>query len=413
MPTDLPILIKKYLGILAVVGGCLFENLFGPSMIGWGLVLFGLIFEWVWPNKNFTKIPKIQTLGMLIVFALLSLWVTADFEITAPQVNSLSISIICLVALTCWFAQEEAFTLYGFGLIGLGTVLSMASPFIIEFQQNKGGFIPDSLYEQFPLILSNPVHPNIMATIMLMLFPFGLIYTLSQMEKTKDYKFWAALLGSVLMLFVLFLTRSRGGYLAAAIGIGLILILLSFRRLAVLFGGLLSIAIILLVVFDNSSTITAVDTLSNTDTFAFRLIVWELALNIIRDFPFTGAGMGTFNLVGIRLYPFPPFDDPGAHNLYLQIASDLGIPALIFYLSFVGYIIYQGWNLFVKNKNHKEMSPIFLGAWVGLVLMLLHGLIDLTVWGTRMSIMPWLIMALLSGKIMVERAHLKQQRGHL
>lgn len=50
---------------------------------------------------------------------------------------------------------------------------------------------------------------------------------------------------------------------------------------------------------------------------------------MVADFPFTGAGMGTFNDVGALLYPFYEVNNPGTHNWYLQVGVDLGIPGLI------------------------------------------------------------------------------------
>ncbi|MEM7335465.1 MAG: O-antigen ligase family protein [Chloroflexota bacterium] len=402
MLTELLLLIKKNSGILAVIGGSLIENLFGPSLIGWGFILLGLGYEWIWPHRNYKTLPLIFFILILAAWGLLSLWVTADLDLTVPAVSRHVASLVCFVAIVCWLKTQPDFEYFGFGLIGLGSFLSIASPFIIEFQQNKGGFIPDSFYHQLPLLLSNPVHPNIMATILLMLFPIGFVYALACLAQPLTWKVWLAIIGTFLMMLMLFLTRSRGGYLVGGIGMVLILGALGYRKIALLGGTGVVVVVLALIAIEPASTDTAVDALANTNTLGFRLLVWELALNILRDFPLTGVGMGAFNVVGERLYPFPPFADPGAHNLFFQIGVDLGLPALIAYLYLTLYLVWKSRLIRIANSGD-EKSLFLLGAWIGLILMLLHGLIDPTVWGTRMHIMPWFLMAFLMAKIVEGR----------
>ena len=411
MLTDIQQSAKKYGGILLLVGGCMIENLFGPSLIGWGFILFGILFEWVWPNRHFYKIPLTSTVVFLGCLSFLSLWVTADFGVTFPLVNQLVVDIICFWGLICWLQKHHEYDLFTQGLILFGVVLSVASPFIVEWQQNKGGIIPNRFYQQFPILLSDPVHPNIMASIMLMLFPLPLVFSLQQMKKELNIKFWVYGIAATVMLLVLFLTRSRGGYLVGTIGLIMILSLLRFRWLALLASLMSVAAFVWLISFEPAVSETAVNALADTNTVGFRLQVWQLALDMIRDFPFTGVGMGEFNAVGQRLYPYPPFSSPGTHNLYLQVAVELGLPGLITWLIILGYAMRRGWGR-IFSSQHGSHAPIFIGALIGVSLMILHGFVDVTVWGTRMSIMIWLMLALLVGKI----SHLEtaqQKRGIL
>ena len=70
-----------------------------------------------------------------------------------------------------------------------------------------------------------------------------------------------------------------------------------------------------------------------------RLEIWSRALYAIQDFPFTGLGFGTFEQVVAVLYPLflnPAGTVPHAHNLFLQVAVDLGLPGLVAYLAVLG-----------------------------------------------------------------------------
>lgn len=72
---------------------------------------------------------------------------------------------------------------------------------------------------------------------------------------------------------------------------------------------------------------------SDVSTIASRQEIWTRVIYAIQDFSFSGIGLGTFDGVIPLLYPFftiPPGTPLGhAHNFFLQMALDFGIPGLI------------------------------------------------------------------------------------
>jgi O-antigen ligase len=92
-----------------------------------------------------------------------------------------------------------------------------------------------------------------------------------------------------------------------------------------------------------------------------RPLIWQSSLRMIREHPFTGWGAGNFEQ-GFRLYPVLSRDDlfryekstAFAHSLFLQIATDLGIPGLIFFLWAV-------WR-FCRSANPETESGPLLAA---------------------------------------------------
>ena len=90
-----------------------------------------------------------------------------------------------------------------------------------------------------------------------------------------------------------------------------------------------------------------------------RVELWSRALYAIQDFPLTGCGLGTFRQVVHLLYP-PFFVEPGAdlahaHNFFLQVALDLGVPGLIAYLALLGTALWAGWRL-LGSPNSRQIS---------------------------------------------------------
>ena len=68
----------------------------------------------------------------------------------------------------------------------------------------------------------------------------------------------------------------------------------------------------------------------------FRVQVWHASLQAFHDFTLTGIGIGAFRDVVPVLYPNTAVNSEiatHAHNLYLQIGLDLGLPGLLAYLS--------------------------------------------------------------------------------
>jgi len=135
--------------------------------------------------------------------------------------------------------------------------------------------------------------------------------------------------------------------------------------------------------------------------------VWDTAVSVIRDFPFTGIGMGTFNDVAVRLYPFPIVQSPGTHNLYLQVAVELGLIGLIAFIAIHSLtLILAGISLkSFQQTDDILMQAVVVGLMAGFIAFLTHGLIDNTVWGTRMAFVPWMLIALITAVY-----HLSQQK---
>ena len=142
-----------------------------------------------------------------------------------------------------------------------------------------------------------------------------------------------------------------------------------------------------------------------------RIEVWSRALYMIQDFPFTGVGMGTFQQVANLLYPFflagPDAQIPHAHNLFLQVAVDLGLPGLIAWLALFLLVCWSAWRVhrcghtFARSPSpHLRVSPspYLTGLGAGLLAsqaaLAVHGLTDTVTWGTRPAVLVWAIWGL-------------------
>jgi putative inorganic carbon (HCO3(-)) transporter len=121
-----------------------------------------------------------------------------------------------------------------------------------------------------------------------------------------------------------------------------------------------------------------------------RFQIWQRALYMIQDFPFTGIGMGLFGDVAAALYPFPgrvpgvePRFMPHAHQLFLQVAVDMGIPGLAAWLAvFVGVLVAGGqiYRL-ARQQEQRWLMGLVAGLLAAQVALTVHGLLDAVTWG--------------------------------
>jgi putative inorganic carbon (HCO3(-)) transporter len=120
--------------------------------------------------------------------------------------------------------------------------------------------------------------------------------------------------------------------------------------------------------------------------FEKRLEIWERALFMIRDFPITGVGMGAFMNVADLIYPFflhPANTVVHAHNLFLQISVDLGLPGLISWIWIVTLIFWINIKTFRSQYDFGNISSMSIGAGFlfSTITLCILGVFDAALWG--------------------------------
>ena len=184
------------------------------------------------------------------------------------------------------------------------------------------------------------------------------------------------------MSLILLLTQSRGAYLAVlVVGLGLVTSRWRFGWLSLPAVGLLTVVVLLQ--FD---TVQLFNFLAGSRGISSRLEIWQRAMLLIRDFPFTGVGMGLYEDAAWLLYPFSEGTKQAiaqAHNLYLQIAVDLGVPGLFAWLVIFGMVFKACWQVFKSGTSSEDpfLRGFSAGMLAGLSAVAIHGVMDAVVWG--------------------------------
>jgi len=205
---------------------------------------------------------------------------------------------------------------------------------------------------------------------------------------------WIACGSVALMLAAaLYLSFSRGAWLGAVAALGA-MIAFAPRRLWIGIG-LMAIALALLIGLSSADLLPAAinERLADAgELFQFRdvrgvaindanyalierLARWQAALNMLTDQPWTGVGFGNYQAVyeQYRLINWPtPLGH--AHNIYLNVAAETGLPGLAAY-AFLWAVIFGLTIQTIRQTNgiHRALAVGLLGAWVYLSV---HNLVD-------------------------------------
>lgn len=382
------------LAVLGMVGECALS--FSPYGVGMTLAGACLLF-WKRRDSRSLRTPLDGSASLFLIVVGFSPLVTVFPEVTLTHVYCLVSAVVGCYALIWWGCNRERLFLLAIGFVVGSILLSLIAPFIVAWNLSKDFLIPSRIYGIFPLVLSDPVHPNILASLMVLLNPvlFSLWLGVQQRPSRKPY---TTVLGAgwVLTAVVLFLTSSRGGYLAWGAGILLALLFWKRRKLAFALAVVVGCVLVWFLSAGGQPEVLpgAVAEALNPESWAFRQQVWGVALQMMADFPFTGVGGGNFNTVALLLYPFSETANPGTHNLYLQVGVDFGLPGLIAYLSILGGVLWMaGTSIWLLQRSvDKELLGFVVGLSSGLAALLIHGLVDNTMWGSRAAFIPWIVI---------------------
>ena len=350
---------------------------------------------------------------VLAIWMLLSIVVSADMDLSLTKATGLllgfaylrlSATMICTrkgLGIGLWVFLCLAL---GFSAVGVVSTAWVAKvPFLVPFI----GELPGNLVS-LPDSATNGVQANQLASTILFIWPLLLAATIFGAVQHRLLRpgLWILMAGMTLLLL---LTQSRSGWIAAlATTLLLVSCLVWFRSpgrhrlimlgwLSLLFG-LLAYGFLIGPTRISQFILDPVETtvVGDLSSLGFRLDTWRWAIEAIKSFPFTGTGLGTFRVVAPRFYPIqvpPTYDIAHAHNIFLQVALDVGLPGLIAYLALLMLVFWEGWQ---AARLDKELRPYAIGLMGGLVALHIFGLTDALALGAKPGLLFWINIGLLT-----------------
>lgn len=212
-------------------------------------------------------------------------------------------------------------------------------------------------------------------------------FALSLVTKQRERLLWG--IGAGIIFVADLLTFSRGGYVGLIFGA----ILFSFPLLLgsplwkkQMLRGSMTLFCIGIVVFVSPVGTRLLSSFSQTDNSNVeRLRLWQEAGTFVLEHPFLGSSLGNYSL---SVKPTATQREPiYAHNLYLDIAVELGMTGLFFFLGLLFLGIRSAW------KKWRTEGDIFsLAIFASLVIFSTHSLFETPLFSVH--ILPLLLFFL-------------------
>ncbi len=359
------------------------------AVLAWlvlGALGLWLVRLWIAPKFRFLWPPVCWAILPFIGFAIWR-WQTADVEFPARQevIQAVLCALLFLIVINNLYSQESVrfFTLF---LVFLGTAVAMYGIYQwLRHSETVWGLARPADY--FERASGGFICPNHLAGFLEMILPLAL--AVAVIGRLAPAPRICVFYGALVMLVGLAATRSRGGWIAAAAGLGLlVLCLLRSRgwRWAAL-GLVLVIAGTGQWLYSRSVEKRITEPQYSGHNREIRLRLWVAAGQMWRDHRWTGVGPDHFDL-RYRQYREAVNTAQGrpgrVHNDYLNTLADYGLVGLalaLLPLGFAAWTVVRCWphvqrsgSEFGEKKSNR--AAIVLGASAGLIALLVHSLFD-------------------------------------
>jgi putative inorganic carbon (HCO3(-)) transporter len=339
--------------------------------------------------------PRVRTpadwpMAIIALWLPVNYWASADKGLSIQAAGNLLVgmALFYLVVAVGQVGRRPLWPMYLFLLVGAGLLLAVA-------------LVPGGLRGRLtlpgPLLalaqrIPETVNANVLAGALL---PSALLASSLALAPTRPLIRAASICLFAVSAAVMALGASRGALFGLAVGVLALLAVLSrWHRLGAVVlatgGGVVIWRVGL------ANLLELLGKGGATGSMAGRVEVWSRALYALQDFAFTGIGIGTFERVIPILYPYfligPDGSVPHAHNLFLQVGVDLGLPGLIAYATIVVLSLWMALATSQKAAGWRRYAAA--GVWAGLIGVLVHGLVDAVLWGTKPAAVLWWLLAL-------------------
>ncbi len=361
----------------------------------WGVIALGIA-TLLWPMRWLATDRLSVRTGLdwaalgVVATTPVALWMSVDRPLSTAELSRLLLGIALLYAVANSAVQGGRFQ----GAVGvvIASGAGMALLVLAGATRAAGHMfdLPSSL-----LRLDLPVqfHANVAASVLVLSLPVAGALTL--WPAPALWPRWGRVLSGLataLILLALVFTQSRGAYLGllvAALGMAA----LRWRKLRLPIAALAGLGAVALLVFDFPLADVLVAGIPGREE------VWYRALAAISDFPLTGIGAGLFGQIVPILYPYftlgvgPTALAPHAHNLFLQVAIDLGLPGLVSFMALLlSAVVVLAW---LWRSAINSDRPLVWGLAGSLIALAVHGLVDAVAWSSKASPLLWLLLGLI------------------
>jgi putative inorganic carbon (HCO3(-)) transporter len=375
-----------------------------------------------WRVGGLVRMRQDGPIAALLAMTIVALFASFDLGYSLPKLCGILLGVAAFYAVASIDPGEGARrAVVGVLLGSTAAVIVVGLVGTAWFQQKVFGVgvltahLP-SLADRLPRSVLAPgqagIHPNELAGTLVLLLPAPAALLLAAPRATSRGLRAAYALACGAGFATLLLTQSRGAWVGAAAALGCLGVgWLGRRRGRPRWGWLVGAAglgIGALAAFTwrlggPAELLVLLDRwFGETSSGVSRIELWGRVWLMVQDFPFTGVGLNAFPFVLDAFYPTflsaPGELIPHAHDVYLQVAMDLGVPGLAAFLALL-FAAARSWA--AARRAPRSWRALADGSALGLLGFCVYGLTDAIALGAKPGVFLWFLLGVI---VLAERS---------
>lgn len=345
-------------------------------------------------DKNFKW--KREGVGVALVLFLAVLFVTSLFSFA--RTKSLIVWAMYFTFITFYFAiintiktKEQLYGLLRLFVISGALVALYGVMQYIFGWTTANSWIDEEMFEEETMrVYSTLANPNVLGEYLLLVLPVSIVMFLK--DKAKSLSKWVYLAVTGVLFLCLILTQSRGCWLGFMVSAVLFVTFYEGRWWALVPLALCALPFVL------PETIIerfmSIGDMGDSST-SYRVFIWMGAMGIVRNYFMGGIGMGEAAFSEVYpLFSYNAIIAPHAHNTYLQLLVEGGIPTLLVFVSVIAVFFKNTHNGYRLCQKKSYDSAMILGLASGVLGFLFQSLFDYTFYNYRVMAVFFMVIAI-------------------
>ncbi len=359
-------------------------------------------------------------LAALVFYAgtLLSFWAAYDRSAAFGRLAALTAGLVAtaVIALLARRGHHALIAWMGLGCLALAVLIGSYFLLIYDWQAAGAGKVAiiyrlglwlQAVRPTIPLPFSDDINGNVAGGALVLLLPLGLggagwlMQNRSASRVVRPLGGVAVTAAAIFVLAAIMMTLSRGSWFAVAASLvaatyvawrgrmekdRLWLDVIFFAAIAAFLIGIFALAVLWP---GSSAGVSGVDALLGSATGvggsgAGRVSLWRDMLPLVADYPFTGGGLGSTMMVFSSYILMLHVGFIGhAHHLFLQIAVEQGLPAMVAFSVMTGTAAWGVLRSAAQPGRRRDFPAS--AAIAAIVAMLIHGTVDAGTWTSKLA----------------------------
>lgn len=228
--------------------------------------------------------------------------------------------------------------------------------------------------------------PNMFASYLIMAIPLS-IGVLSDNTLLRRHSFFLKLSLTFIVISLL-LTKSLAAWISLALGLIIFLNIFpqkGYRKLSLIFTIFILIAPLFILLLRHDMFINLAN---QQNTILQRLSFWRSAIEIIKDFPINGVGVGNLENIYPKYKELMANETRFAHNILLQTWVETGLPGTIALILLI--------LSFIRVSFRVKRAPINIALIISCYIFIINNLLDFSYFIPQVSFLWWINLGLIS-----------------